>query len=371
LVPTIRDCIKQSDYPDGLFFCIAWQHDSNESLQEFANHPHVKVIDIDYRASQGACWARNKIQQMYGGQDYTLQLDSHHRFVKGWDSKCMVMMNQLIHKGIKKPLLTAYLPSFETANDPKMRVNQPWKMCFDRFTPEGVVFFKPETIENYKTLTTPIPAHFYSAHFCFTLGQFCKDVQHDPNYYFHGEEISITVRSFTNGYDLFHPHQVIAWHEYTRQGRTKHWDDHDSSWATLNTKCHKRNRCLFSMDGEKYGSIKWGIYGFGRVKTLQDYERYSGICFATKSKSIPLHEKYINIPLRCFPYRDYDLWSVSFETAQREVVYKKDYNKQECEAMIKSNMVTIVAKFNSIKAPNRVVITSHRRKEVDRIIQYL
>ena len=76
----------------------------------------------------------------------------------------------------------------------------------------------------------PVKARFYSAHFAFTLGIFCKEVQHDPLFYFHGEEITIGVRAFTWGYNLFHPHKVLAWHEYTRQGRTKHWDD-DKNWG--------------------------------------------------------------------------------------------------------------------------------------------
>ena len=36
----------------------------------------------------------------------------------------------------------------------------------------------------------------------------------------------MTVRAFTHGYDLFYPHRVILWHEYTRNYRPKHWDDH-------------------------------------------------------------------------------------------------------------------------------------------------
>ena len=45
---------------------------------------------------------------------------------------------------------------------------------FDRFIPEGAVFFLPETIPNWRELDTPVPARFYSAHFCFTLGEFSE-----------------------------------------------------------------------------------------------------------------------------------------------------------------------------------------------------
>ena len=139
-------------------------------------------------------------------------------------------------------------------------------MNFDRFIPEGAVFFLPAAIDNFNDWAEPIPARFYSAHFCFTLGQFCLEVPHDPNYYFHGEEISIAVRAYTWGYDLFHPHKIVAWHEYTRKGRRKQWDD-DNKWVTRNLECHKRNRKLFEMDGE-VKDIDFGVYDFGTVRIV-------------------------------------------------------------------------------------------------------
>jgi mannose-6-phosphate isomerase-like protein (cupin superfamily) len=33
--------------------------------------------------SKGLCWARSEIQKLYEGEDYTLELDSHHRFAAG------------------------------------------------------------------------------------------------------------------------------------------------------------------------------------------------------------------------------------------------------------------------------------------------
>jgi glycosyltransferase involved in cell wall biosynthesis len=280
LLPTIKDCIEKAKNPKKLVFSIAWQHspeDEWDNLDEFKKDKRFKIIDIDYKDSQGACWARNQLQQQYDGEEYTLQLDSHHRFVENWDEVAIGMIKQLQKKGHEKPLLTGYVSSFDPENDPAGRVMEPWKMNFDRFIPEGAVFFIPATIDDYKERTEPVPARFYSAHFCFTLGQFSVEVPHDPEYYFHGEEISIAVRAFTNGYDLFHPHKVIVWHEYTRKGSKKQWDD-DPVWVTRNNNCHKRNRKLFEMDGE-IKDIDFGVYDFGTKRTLAEYEAYSGLSF--------------------------------------------------------------------------------------------
>jgi glycosyltransferase involved in cell wall biosynthesis len=355
LIPTIRDCIQKSKTPHNLRFGIAWQHsleDDWDNLDEYINDSRFKIIDINYKDSKGACWARNKIQEKYDGEKYTLQLDSHHRFVENWDEELIKMIKQLQDKGHKKPLLTSYMPSFNPENDPKGRVLEPWWMTFDRFIPEGAVFFLPAVITGWQDLTAPIPSRFYSAHFAFTLGNFCKEVPHDPEYYFHGEEISIAVRAFTWGYDLFHPHKVIAWHEYTRKGRTKQWDD-DLNWGILNEASHSRNRILFGMDGEFSHKIKFGIYGFGNVRSLEDYEKYAGLRFRDRGVQqytlgnnvapnpvILSEEEYnksfssifkhcIDIQLKLIPLNDYDFFAVTFQDLNGNEIYRKDADIKE------------------------------------------
>ena len=168
LVPTIKDCLAQAAHPENLVFGIAWQHSNDDvwdTLDEFRSDSRFKIIDIPYEESKGACWARNSIQRLYNNETYTFQLDSHHRFVPEWDTKCIAMIEDLQAKGHTKPLLTSYLPSFDPEKDPENRIQIPWKMNFDRFIPEGAVFFLPASIDNFEELTAPIPARFYSAHF--------------------------------------------------------------------------------------------------------------------------------------------------------------------------------------------------------------
>jgi glycosyltransferase involved in cell wall biosynthesis len=353
LIPTIKDCLLNAKYPENLVFSIAWQHSKDDvwdNLDNFKDDPRFKIIDIDYKNSQGACWARNSLQKNYDGEEYTLQLDSHHRFIKNWDEELINMIKQLKEKGHEKPLLTGYVSSFDPDNDPSGRNMVPWKMNFDRFIPEGAVFFLPAAIDDFKERTEPIPARFYSAHFCFTLGQFCLEVPHDPEYYFHGEEISIAVRAYTWGYDLFHPHKIIVWHEYTRKGRKKQWDD-DPVWVTRNNNCHLRNRKLFEMDGQ-IKDIDFGIYDFGKVRTLEDYERYAGLSFKkraiqkyTKDNNLapnpPLYgEEFENSFLSIFkhcidinyqsvPENDYEFWVVAFHNEKDETIFRKDADKSE------------------------------------------
>lgn len=95
LVITVNDCIAKAKWPENLVFCVAWQHSHDENIDVIKSLPNVKIIDIDYKQSKGACWARNQIQQRYGDEEYTLQLDSHHRFVENWDEVVINMYKQL------------------------------------------------------------------------------------------------------------------------------------------------------------------------------------------------------------------------------------------------------------------------------------
>lgn len=400
LVPTIDDCIKNAKHPENLRFCVAWQHDEQEDIGKYSKDERFKIIDIPYQDSKGACWARNKIQQHYGGEEYTLQLDSHHRFTENWDQQLIEMLKNLQEEGYKKPLLTSYISSFDPEKDPEKRGSVPWKMNFDRFIPEGAVFFLPASIEGFKELEKPVRARFYSAHFCFTLGKFCEEVPHDPDYYFHGEEISIAVRAFTWGYDLFHPHKIIAWHEYTRKGRTKQWDD-DKNWHQKNSSCHLRNRKLFEMDGQKR-DIDFGKYGFGKERSLKDYEEYAGINFEKRAAQrytldfkeppnpkIEKEEDYLNSFVSVFRYcidfyidsvqkDDWDLWVVAFEDEEGNTVFRKDADKQEISDIMKtkegSDYVKIWREFASEKVPHKWVVWLHSpsggwKERVSNIIQ--
>lgn len=292
LPKTVIDCINQSKNPNRLRFGICRQFSLEDkdidSISDFTFDYRFKIIEIDFAKSKGVCWARNKIQKLYENEDYTLQLDSHHRFLKNWDEQLINMLEDLKKDGYNKPLITTYASSYNPDNDPSERDMVPWQIDFDHFTPDGVVSLSPSYIDNWKKINKPLHARFYSAHMCFADGCFVSDVQHDPKLYFNGEEISIAARAYTHGYDLFHPHKVIIWHHYERKGYPKHWNDHKgqqgtNSWITTNKNSNIRYVQLFDIDGSKKTQTHFGKYGFGNIRTLQDFEKYTGLCFKTRS----------------------------------------------------------------------------------------
>lgn len=381
LLPTLRDMLANAKYPGNLKICIAWQHsteDTWDTLDDFKDDDRFIILDIPHTQTKGTCWARYQIQQHWSGEAYTLQLDSHHRFVKDWDVILIKMIKDLQKAGHKKPLLTAYVTSYEPHNDPAGRAKDPWWLTFDRFTPEGAVFFIPSVVPDWQNRKLPYPGRFYSGHFAFTLGQFCKEVPHDPNYLFHGEEISIAARAYTWGYDLFAPHKVVVYHEYTRQHRPrKSWDD-IPEWGNWDRESLARNRRLLNIDNERTDTEEFGEFGFGTQRTLEQYEEYAGIKFTTrgvqqytldnKEPPNPKGEEYLRIFKHCInltydmvPYDDYTFWAVAFEDANGTEIYREDASAIEIQNMKNDpdKYCKLWRRFHAVSKPTKWIVWPH------------
>lgn len=388
LIPTIEDLLKKAKYPEQLRIGICRQYhprDQFDNLDRYKKDKRFRIIDIPYSQSKGACWARNITQRLYLGEDYTLQIDSHMRFAKNWDIVLINMLRYLQSRGYPKPLLTGYMAAFDPYKKPQLKEDDPpLYMAFDRFTPEGVLVFRSELIPDWRRLDYPIPARFYSAGFCFTLGRFCREVQHDPDFYFLGEEISITVRAFTNGYDLFHPNRTIVWHYYGREKSARQWDD-DKTWTKKDQLSLKKNRLLLGIEGG-HGNLNFGKYGLGRVRTLRDYEKYAGVLFSKKAvqkytldkclppnpdpyenetqwlKSFLVSKRYrIRINSSDIKEKDYDFWVVAFHDEKDKTIFREDATKDEIRdiTQIKSPHYEISREFYAYKKLQYWVVWPH------------
>ena len=287
MYPTIKDCIEKATYPERLRFGVCWQHapeDDWDSLHEYLTDPRFTVQDVHWTESKGLGWARHRTQLMWKGETYTLQIDSHHRFIQGWDEELITMYKQTLENGSTKSIIGSYAAPY-TPGEPLVNPG-PYKMVGTAFSNYGTILFYPQPITDYQNWNKPIPARFVSGHFFFTIGEHCREYKYDPEIYFAGDEISLSIRSYTMGYDLYHPHKVVLWHEYIRSKSKKHWDDFDATsknkgkvkdaWHELDLVSKKRLRQMLQ---EEDNDMDLGEYTLGSVRTHADFERYAGISF--------------------------------------------------------------------------------------------
>jgi len=395
LIPTIKDCIAKAKYPGRLTFGICWQHsteDEWDNLDEFKDNPSFTIMDVPWNESKGLCWARHHIQKMWKGEKYTMQLDSHHRFLQDWDEVLIEMMDMT---GSPKPIITAYAGMYNPKEN-KLLNEEPYHMVPDRFTPGGTILFYPQAIPNWQELKKPIPARFVSGHFFFTLGIHCEEYKYDPNIYFAGDEISLSIRSYTLGYDLFHPHYTVIWHEYTREGRTKHWTDFNNEtkgaglvekpWWEMDNESKRRLRHMLQ---EEDNEIDLGEYGLGSFRSHYSYQNYAGIYFRTRKLhpdakagkfpptlqdgdsmtwafdqvidhkvSLDWTSRWPELKSQTRCTCTFDFFYLGVESQDGEVLFRQDLTDPE---FLNGTNTTYIADFSSVKAPYKFVVWPHQK----------
>jgi hypothetical protein len=270
LVPTIKHCLERAKHPERIFFGICRQHDPEEEVDSILKSNNIKVFDVPYNESKGTCWARNKAQQLYNGEDFSLQIDSHHRFVQDWDEVVIDIWKSLEDK---KAIITGYPPNYNPNMDEKDWYKVPQICNVYRFE-HNYVGARPANMLEWEKKEKPVRGVFISAGFIFGPGDINVTVPYDPGFYFSGEECAMALRYFTNGYNIYNSHRVIVYHYYQRLECKKHWSDH-SNWPDYNRVAHARLDCLLGRNKD----YDLGIYGLGKVRTLEDYKNYAGVDF--------------------------------------------------------------------------------------------
>jgi hypothetical protein len=274
LVPTVRDCIAKAHAPERLRFGICWQRGAEETSLPFEADPRFSILEVQWQNSCGACWARAQVMKLWRGEHWFLQVDSHCRFVDGWDH---LLLRVAAETGSSKPILSTYATPF-TPGEHEVLEGGPLQIGFQAFTPEGIPQLQPVDFPHSFRFNRAVRARFLSAGFLFAPGSFVEEVPYDPELYFMGEETAMTVRAYTHGYDIFHPAQTIIWHDYLRLDAKKHWADHTESstvcrpWNQLDLDSKQKVQRL--LRGELIGG-----FGLGSVRTLKEYENYAGLSF--------------------------------------------------------------------------------------------
>lgn len=272
LIPTVLDCISKASNHKRLYFGICAQYDPiQDDLEELLFlHSNIRLKFINYRDAKGTCWARSVAQSLYGNETYSLQIDSHMRFVQDWDDKLISMWKSL---NDSKGLLTAYPGKYYPDQPENTWPKENPTVCNvirihnGKFKQLGVF------MEDHINLTKPKRGVALSAAYIFTTGKCNVEVPYNPNLYFDGEEMDMCLRYYTNGYNIYHPHKVYLYHYWTRENYKHHWDDHED-WGELESTSLKHIHALIKNNTDVVGN-----YCLGSDRTIKDYEKYAGINF--------------------------------------------------------------------------------------------
>lgn len=227
--------------------------------------------------------ARYIANEFYDGEEYYLQIDSHMRFVKDWDTILIDGIVKYQNMGLLKPLITQYPPAYTYEDDGKEKhqYNEPFYQCGISFG-ENTQQFKETLIPTQTAKVISDNCGFIksvSGGNIFTVGEFSK-IKPNPKIAFWGEEPLIAARAFTHGFDLVMPFAHNVSHLYHSQqtfakARRHHvWADFPEIWEVMDTESKQEYKKIFEERTVGEGAL-------GTQRTLEDYEEFSGLNFRT------------------------------------------------------------------------------------------
>ncbi len=273
---TIEQCVATAADPGRLHFGVCLQYDPEGPPETQADcldgiEADVRLVRHHWTESKGGCWARHRTQGLYDGEGFTLQIDSHMRLAPEWDR---VLIDQMEDLPSDKPLITGQCPLYELIDDvdeipPSTIVPV---TVFERIDSTGWIWHP--AIELPDVQADRRPTRVLSGMFVFTLGVWNVEIRQDPEHLYTGEELALTIRSFTHGYDLWNPRQVVAWHRLHPDGNHKFiYDGADAEVRMRHDRACQRLRTLHAGDPDRI----LRPYSVGTVRTAAEYHDWAGI----------------------------------------------------------------------------------------------
>ena len=272
---TVKSLVENAARPDLLRIVVCQQNGAMDP--DCGGHGAI-VKRLWSAQARGPTYARWLIQKEIRDEEFFLQIDSHTRMTKNWDTK---VVDQLNLCPSERPVLTQYLSEYDlSTNELDDRVRG--GLFVDRIDENDKFIRVQSEFVTPGARIHPFPATAWSACFSFSRTQFARDAPYDANtpFLFFGEEQDIALRSFTRGWDFFSPSENIAWTNFGREHRKTFWENPlQKPLETLS-----RFRVYLRLGYIGVDSIP-GAYAFlnasnlalGDVRTVADWEKQAGI----------------------------------------------------------------------------------------------
>lgn len=276
---TILDMMAKARYPERVSVGVHSQVDRKADIHCVAPAiPRVRQLFTHYKDSKGCCWARSKIiELLLEDEEFFFQIDSHTRFVQDWDEQAL---NEWKKCEDPKAYITHYPPGY--MKDGTLSPLNYIRHKALRFMGNGI----PVMGSAVSVLSTapgkPARTPFFAGGCFFAPTEAVRSVPYDPYIYFEGEETSMAVRLFSNGYNGYSIRLPFIYHLYFQadNGRARHFEQ-NPDYVKLNQTSFARVRNLLDIVqciNPEY-MRDYELYKLGSMRTLQQYEHFSGVYF--------------------------------------------------------------------------------------------
>ena len=287
LLETLCSAYQNAENKDNLVFGVCEQADIGINVQSINFKDQIKYELLDPVMAKGPCWARARIQNLISNEDYFIQIDSHTIFAKNWD-KILINYHSWLEKCLKNNfVITGYPRGFKPNKElNSFELNTSYKETL------GITFREKRMFEDgYYSMQKSFPANtnlpakglLVAGGFIFAGKEFASLIPYDPKFYFHGEELSVALRLFSNMWDVVHIPRIPLFHLYTdvnNMVRKLHWDPEDEKNRA--TKWNELDRLSKSRLGDLINNNLEPPFGLGQLRSIKDFGVLSGVDLINK-----------------------------------------------------------------------------------------
>lgn len=305
---TLEDIFEKAEFPNRIYIGVCEQNHQDEIRETCVpmRNPNkvsteqgvlgeyieidkslerISVIRVPYIDAKGPTYARYLCSSLWNGQTYYLQIDSHTTFMKNWDSKLIKMIKECSRDGRGSNTVISYFPPDSSGFDAESQ--QVPYTCNSVVQSNGVVRAAVAVTMKPPQKCTPI-LHL-AAGMIFLKSDFLRDVPFDPwlDYVFDGEEILLSARLWTNGYDFFMPQENICSHLYNdgsdeTKKRSLIWEDASGKGVEIRKQgAIQRMKHLLGVIPESKVPEEFRMYlkayGMGTKRSLSDFYHFIGV----------------------------------------------------------------------------------------------
>ncbi|MBM3590746.1 MAG: hypothetical protein FJX30_05195 [Alphaproteobacteria bacterium] len=276
---TLQDLFKKAKRPENIFVGICHQYDMKGDEDNhlftvpFPRKNQIRIDAIDYRQSNGCCFARNRSQKLWKNEKWTLMIDSHSRFKENWD-EILVCDIKKINKG-SKVLFTGYPHHYNPEDN---ITNFPELVYLLGIKLNSSTLYNSNTV-NFVKIKHPVSTSYPYQGFVFFDSFFMNESLfiEDAKFF---DELPFLLKIFTHGgITLLYDKNVVNHFWINNEDRSINVSRSKTILCDNNTK--KIIDHLFMVKKSNCNNIKEIVkkFNLGKTRTLRDYERFSGLDF--------------------------------------------------------------------------------------------
>lgn len=277
LPKTVASLLGRAKSPERLRFAIVHQYgpETVQLLDEYKGDERFRIQNVPWQEARGVGVARRQCNELYAGEDFSLQIDSHMRAEQDWDARLEQEWNNL---NDSRAIVSSYPPAYlyDEYDQEKFVASNPNRLVVHQIYADFIpIFFGKELPRS----TSP-RGSFVAGGLQFAPGEVCRDIPYESRICFIGEEIVHSMRLFAAGYHVYSVMDQVLSHLYIRSENQKNvhhfWKDFQSD--------SKLSKVYETMNNTSLATVRSYFAGNELItkEQIAQFEDFAGVDIARK-----------------------------------------------------------------------------------------